>query len=69
MTYVHFAHSVILFAHNVTYSQQRVTLEQNFVSPTYVVKIEIQDEIWTVQFFWPNLGHELPQPFLPLFRS
>ena len=51
MTYVHFAHSVILFAHNVTYSQQRVTLEQNFVSPTYVVKIEIQDEIWTVQFF------------------
>ena len=44
-SYVHFAQRVTLFAHGVTYFQQRVILEQNFMSLTHVVKIEIQDEI------------------------
>ena len=46
--YVHFARDVILFAYGVTYFQQRVILEQNFVNPTHVIKNEIQYKIWTV---------------------
>ena len=49
-SYVYFAHDVTLFAYGVIYFQQRVTLEQNFMDPTYV-KIEIQNEIWIVQLF------------------
>ena len=54
--FVHFAHRVTLFADNVTLFAQRVTLEQIFVGPIHV-KNEIQEMIWTVQFFkiksWP----------------
>ena len=39
--FVHFAHRVILFAHDVILFAQRVILEQNFVSPTHIVKIEV----------------------------
>ena len=42
--YVHFVQRVTLFVHDVT-------LEQNFMDLTFVVKIEIQDEIWTYNIF------------------
>ena len=49
--FVHFAHRVTLFAHGVILFAQRVTLEQIFVDSTHVVKNEVQEVIWTVQFF------------------
>ena len=39
--YVHFARDVILFVRNITLFAHGVILEQNFVGPTHVVKIEI----------------------------
>ena len=39
------AHHIILFAHGVTLFAQCVTLEQNFVSPTHIVKIKVQKVI------------------------
>ena len=57
---VHFGHGVILFVHGVTYFQQHVILEQNFMGPTHVAKNEVQNEIWTVQiFFLSNIDREL----------
>ena len=65
---MHLAHGVTLFIHGVTYFQQRVILEQNFVDLIHIVKNEIQDEIWTVKFFLGQIlavnysdGPSLPQ--------
>ena len=38
---LHFAQHVTLFTRDITYFQQRVTLEQNFTSLTHVIKIEV----------------------------
>ena len=43
--FVHFAYDVTLFVHGVTLFAQHVTLEQNFMGSTHIIKIEVQDVI------------------------